>query len=214
MSEPIRLHENGKTVANISLAYRPTAPKRDEVELKFSEQGVAELEALKSHYPTLKACLLPALWLAQREYNGHLCPEALAEVAFRLNRSFAEVEGVATFYTLYNATHKPGKHKIELCTCLSCHVNDAQRIRDYIVKKLGVQHGDTTADGMFTFEEVECLNACDRAVVMQVGDQYHGPIDEAYVDRLLDELRAREDSTVVEMADQVVKVQLRADEVA
>ncbi len=213
MSEPIRLHENGHTVSNIPLANRPTAPKRDEVELRFSEQGVAELEALKSHYPTLKACLLPALWLAQREYGGHLSPEALAEVAFRLHRNFAEVEGVATFYTLYNATHKPGKHKLELCTCLSCHVNDAPKIRDYIVKKLGVKHGETTADGMFTFEEVECLNACDRAVVLQVGDQYHGPLNEAYIDKLVDDLRASEASTVVQMAGEVVKVQLRSGEV-
>lgn len=191
---------------------RPKAPTREDVQLKFSDQGVREIEALTTHYPNLKAAILPALWLAQREYGGYLNGDAIAEVAYRLKRSYAEVEGVATFYSLYNTAHEPGRHKIELCTCLSCHVNGAYDLRDYIVQKLGVRHGETTPDGVFTFEEVECLNACDRAVCMQVGDQYYGPLDEAKVDALLEQLRNTEKSTVVEYANAVVRVQLRAEE--
>ena len=187
---------------------RPRAPRADELTLRFSEQGVADIEALTTHYPEKKACLLPALWLAQREYGGFLDGAAIAEVAYRLGRTYTEVEGVATFYSLYNTAHQPGRHKIELCTCLSCHLNGAFNLRDYIVKKLGVGHGETTEDGMFTFEEVECLNACDRAVVMQVGDQYYGPLDEKSVDELLEKLRQTPDSTVVQYSDAVVKVQL------
>jgi NADH-quinone oxidoreductase subunit E len=182
--------------------------------LRFSEQATAELEALISHYPNLKACILPALWLAQREYEGHLSGEAIAEVAYRLKRSFAEVEGVATFYTMYNTAHKPGKHKIELCACLTCSVNGAFPLRDYIREKLGIGHGETTEDGMFTFEEVECLDACDRAPVIQAGDIYHGPVDAAYFDRLIEELRATDKSNVVQLAESIVKVQLRAGEVS
>lgn len=187
---------------------RPRPPKAEELDLKFSPEGVHELEALKSHYPTLKSCILPGLWLAQREYDGHLSGEAIAEVAYRLGRSIAEVEGVATFYSMYNTAHVPGRHKIELCTCLSCSVNDAYPLRDYIVQKLGVRHGETTEDGMFTFEEVECLNACDRAPVMQVGDTYYGPVDRAFIDSLIDKLRATEESTVVQLADELVKAQV------
>lgn len=191
---------------------RPRPPRADELTLRFSEGAVSELEALKSHYPELKACILPALWMAQREYDGHLSGEAIAEVAFRLNRSYAEIEGVATFYSLYNTAHRPGRHKLELCTCLSCHVNNAWDIRDYLVKKLGIRHGETTADGMFTLEEVECLNACDRAPVMQVGDKYIGPLDTAKVDALLEELRQTQESTVVQYANEVVKCHLRSEE--
>lgn len=191
---------------------RPRPPKADELNLKFSDQAVKELEGLKTHYPTLKACILPALWIAQREYGGFLSGEAIAEVAHRLKRSYAEVEGVATFYTMYNAVHKPGKHKIEVCTCLSCHFNGAFRIRDYVTAKLGIRHGETTEDGMFMLEEVECLNACDRAPLLQVGDKYHGPVDEAYIDNLLDDLRNREESTVVQMADQIVQCHLETSE--
>ncbi len=187
---------------------RPTAPSADELNLRFSEQAISELEALKTHYPTLKACILPALWIAQREYGGFLDGDAIAEVAHRLKRSYAEVQGVATFYTMYNTQHKPGRHKIEVCTCLSCHFNSAYRMRDYITKKLGIKHGETTPDGEFMLEEVECLNACDRAPVIQVGDEYHGPVDEAYIDRLLENLKSSSENTVVRMADQIVQVQL------
>jgi NADH-quinone oxidoreductase subunit E len=187
---------------------RPTAPSADELNLRFSEQAISELEALKTHYPTLKACILPALWIAQREYGGFLDGDAIAEVAHRLKRSYSEVQGVATFYTMYNTQHRPGRHKIEVCTCLSCHFNSAYRMRDYITKKLGIKHGETTPDGEFMLEEVECLNACDRAPVIQVGDQYHGPVDEAYIDRLLENLKSSSENTVVRMADQIVQVQL------
>lgn len=195
-----------------SVNERPRPPREEDLSLKFSEGAVSELEALKGHYPELKACILPALWIAQREYGGHLSGEAIAEVAFRLKRSYAEIEGVATFYSLYNTAHQPGRHKIELCTCLSCHVNNTWEIRDHIVRKLGIRHGETSADGMFTFEEVECLNACDRAPVMQVGDQYYGPLDIQQVDALLEKLRNTEESTVVQYSNEVVKVHLRSEE--
>jgi NADH-quinone oxidoreductase E subunit len=191
---------------------RPRPPKRDEIELRFSQNALNELAALRTHYPEEKACILPALWIAQREYGGYLSGEALAEVAFHLNRSYAEIEGVATFYTMYNTAHKPGKHKIEVCTCLSCHVGGAYRIWDHLKSKLGIGHGETTADGMFTLEEVECLDACDRAPVLQVGDQYIGPVSESDVDRLIDELKNTSESTVVQMADSIVQTHLRDTE--
>ena len=191
---------------------RPRPPRAEELNLQFSEAAIQELEALKTHYPETKACILPALWMAQREYGGHLSGEAIAEVAYRLNRSYAEIEGVATFYSLYNTAHQPGRHKLELCTCLSCHVNGTWELRDYLVSKLGIRHGETTEDGMFTLEEVECLNACDRAPVMQVGDQYYGPLDTAQIDALLEKLRNTEESTVVQYSDEVVNVHLRKEE--
>lgn len=192
------------------LNQRPRIPALEEVVLRFSEQGVQELEEIKSHYPDLKSCILPCLWIAQREYGGFLDGAAIAEVAYRLQRSYAEIEGVATFYTMYNTAHRPGKHKIELCTCLSCHLCGTYRLRDYIKQKLGIGHGETTEDGLFMVEEVECLDACDRAPVIQIGDEYHGPVDETYFDKLIEDLRNRPDSTVVKMADEIVKVHLRS----
>lgn len=191
---------------------RPHTPTPGELELRFSEAAIAELSAMVSHYPEPKACILPGLWLAQREYGGFLSGPAIAEVAHRLGRAYAEVEGVATFYSLYNTAHRPGRHKIELCTCLSCHVNGTWDLRDFVKRKLGIGHGETTDDGLFTFEEVECLNACDRAPVVQVADQYYGPMDERGLDALIEQLRTTEESTVVQYAKAVVDVHLREEE--
>lgn len=180
--------------------------------LRFSPKAVAELESLKTHYPNLKACILPALWIAQREYGGYLPPEAIAEVAFRLKRTPAEVQGVATFYSMYNTEHKPGRHMIEVCTCLTCHVCGASGIVSLLERKLGIKLGETTPDGMFTLHGVECLNACDRAPVVQVGDEYHGPMDEAKIDALLERLRNEPESKVVQLADEIVQVHLKEEE--
>jgi NADH-quinone oxidoreductase E subunit len=191
---------------------RPAPPKPEELTLRFSAKAIAEVEALTGHYPDLKSLILPVLWIAQREYGGALGGEAIAEVAYRLKRSYAEIEGVATFYSMYNTEHKPGKHKIEVCTCLTCAVCGAYGIMDYLKKKLGVEDKETTADGMFTLEEVECLDACDRAPVLQIGDQYVGPVDEKAIDALLEKLRNTTESTVIKMADEIVQSHLSATE--
>lgn len=193
---------------------RPKPPKPEDLNLRFSEKAIAELAALETHYPERKACILPALWIAQREYGGYLSGEAIAEVAHRLGRSYAEIEGVATFYSMYNTAHAVGRHMIEVCTCLSCQVCGAYPVADYLKAKLGVDFGETTADGVFTLHEVECLNACDRAPLIQVGDEYHGPVDEAYLDRLIDRLRGESASSVVKLADEIVQVHLKATEKA
>lgn len=185
-----------------------------ELTLRWSDSAIAELEALKTHYPNLKACILPALWISQREYGGTMTPEAIAEVAHRLKRSAAEVEGVATFYSMYNTGHHVGKHMIEICTCLSCQICGGYRVLDLFEKKLGIKVGETTPDGQITLHEVECLNACDRAPVVQVGDQYHGPVDEAYIDRLISDLKANKESTVTQLANSIVKAQIGEREIS
>jgi NADH-quinone oxidoreductase subunit E len=133
-------------------------------------------------------------------------------MADTFGRSYAEIEGVATFYSMYNTAHAVGRHMIEVCTCLTCQVCGAYPVAEYLKKKLGVNFGETTSDGVFTLHEVECLNACDRAPLLQVGNEYHGPVDEAYLDKLIDRLRSESGSTVVKLADEIVQVQLQATE--
>lgn len=192
--------------------FRPKAPRPEDLKLRFSDLAIAELEAMLGHYPDKKSCILPGLWIAQREYGGYLNGDAIAEVAFRLERSYAEVEGVATFYSMYNTKHEVGQHMLEVCTCLTCQVCGAYPIAEYLKKKLGVDFGETTPDGVFTLHEVECLNACDRAPLIQVGDQYYGPVNEKMLDELLDKLRASDGSTVVKLADEIVQVHIGAAE--
>src|SRR5438552_14857226 len=106
-------------------------------EIRFSEQAIAELEEIASHYPERKAACLPALWIAQREYGGYLTPAAIEEVASRLGMSYAEVEGVATFYTMYNLRPR-GRHHLEVCTCLTCAVMGAYDVMHTLEHALGI----------------------------------------------------------------------------
>lgn len=192
--------------------HKAPIPREKNITFKFSEKAIKELNSIITHYPNKKAAMLPALWMAQREYGGVITGEAIMEVAHYLGRSAAEVEGVATFYSMYNVGHAVGKHKIEVCTCLTCQVCDGYQILDYLQKKLNIKTGETTADGLFTLEEVECLNACDRAPLLQVGDQYHGPMTPETIDELLQFLKQKQESTVVQMADEIVKAHLSEKE--
>ncbi len=202
MSEAIRLSEYPR-VRRINEKEPPT--------LRFSERAVQELERIKRHYPNKRAAMLPALWIAQREYGGYLPEEALMEVAYRLGTSYAVVEGVASFYTMYNK-RPVGRVTLEVCTNLTCSICGGYELLHYLEQKLGIKVGETTPDGQFTLVEVECLNDCGNAPVMQVGNRYFGRLTPEKVDALLEELKQSDEHTVVQMADTVVQVHLSQSE--
>src|SRR5579862_1031286 len=152
----------------------------------FSEQAIAELDEILSHYPERRAAMLPALWIAQREYGGFLTPAAILEVADRLGRPHAEVEGVATFYTMYNFRPR-GRHHLEVCTCLTCSVVGAYDVVHKLEETLGCHVGETTSDGEFTLSEVECLDWCSAGTVVQVGDRYFTNVHADNVTGLIDD---------------------------
>jgi NADH-quinone oxidoreductase E subunit len=174
---------------------------------RFSEQAIAELNEIVSHYPEKRAAMLPALWIAQREYGGFLPPEALQEVAELLERPRVEVEAVASFYTMYNF-RKRGKHHLEICTCLTCACVGAYDVVRKLEDLLGIHLGDTTKDGEFTLSEVECLDWCGAGTVVQVGDKYFGNITRDNVGQLIDDLKKTENHTPEKLADAITKVQL------
>ena len=176
-------------------------------EIRFSENAIAELNEIATHYPERKAACLPALWIAQREYGGYLTPSAIQEVADNLGLSFAEVEGVASFYTMYNL-RKRGRHHLEVCTCLTCAVLGAYDVVHTLEHELGITVGQTTSDGEFTLSEAECLDFCGAATVMQVGDKYFTQLTPANVMELIARLRGSEDYTPARLADAIVKVHL------
>jgi NADH-quinone oxidoreductase subunit E len=156
------------------------------VSVVFSETGRAEFERLLTRYPDRRAVILPALHLAQREF-GCVSDEAIAYIAGLVNTSPAEIEGVATFYTMYN--RKPvGKYHVQICRNISCSLLGAEHLIEHVSKKLGVRPGETTPDGKFTLAKVECLGSCGTAPVMQVNDEYHENLTVESIDRILDQL--------------------------
>ncbi|HEX7522595.1 MAG TPA: NADH-quinone oxidoreductase subunit NuoE [Candidatus Deferrimicrobium sp.] len=152
----------------------------------FSETGCAEFERLLTRYPDRKAVILPALHLAQKEF-GYVSDEAIAYIAGLVGTSSSEIEGVATFYTMYN--RKPvGKYHVQICRNISCSLLGAEHLIEHVSKKLGVRPGETTPDGKFTLTKVECLGSCGTAPVMQVNDEYHENLTVESIDRILDQL--------------------------
>jgi NADH-quinone oxidoreductase subunit E len=151
---------------------------------RFDAKIKARLDELISRYPTKKAALLPALWVAQEVYEGVLTPSAMEEVALHLDLPPAEVAGVATFYTMYNKEPR-GRHAIEICHNVSCMVLGAEELIAHCEKKLGVAAGETTPDGLFTLARVECLGACCNAPAVQVGGKYYENVTHDQMDTLL-----------------------------
>lgn len=170
---------------------------------RFSSQAIAELDRIVSHYPDPKSAVLPALWLAQREYGGWLTPDAIREVSDRLDRPTIEVEGVATFYTMYNHVVR-GRHHLEVCTCLTCGCQGAYDVYHALGERLGVGPNEVTPDGEFSYGEAECLNWCAEPTVIQVGEKYYVGVTPASVGALLDELRKRSDLTPTSLAADIV----------
>lgn len=155
--------------------------------LKLSPAGQEKYQRLLTMYPTKASLCLPLLDLAQEEL-GAVTHEVIAEVATALNLSETYVQGVATFYTMFH--DKPrGRYHIQFCRNLSCMLCGAEDLYSYISKKLGISNGETTADGKFSLEQVECLAACDLAPMMQINADYHGPLTPAKVDEILASLK-------------------------
>jgi NADH-quinone oxidoreductase subunit E len=154
----------------------------------FPPEARARIEKILTRYPTKQAALLPVLWVAQETW-GWISKEAAEEVAKILGLSPAHVDGVLTFYTMYNL-RPVGKNLLQFCTSISCHLAGAERLMERCRKRLGVELEETTPDGKFTVVEVECIAGCDRAPSMMVNDTYHEPMDEKKLDALLDKLSA------------------------
>jgi NADH:ubiquinone oxidoreductase subunit E len=139
---------------------------------RFSEAALAEYREILTRYPTRRAALMPTLWLAQREF-GWLSDPVQRYVAELMELPLAWVTSVTSFYTMYWKT-PPGRWHLQLCRNLPCALRGAGELRGLIHDTLGLCDGQTTADGKFSFEEVECLASCGtsvRALLARLADE-------------------------------------------
>ncbi len=155
---------------------------------RLTPDNVALAQEIIGRYPRSKSALIPLLHLAQ-EQDGWLTEEAMAHVAELLDLTPAEVLGTASFYEMFKR-EPVGRYKIDICTNISCQLLGAWELLEHAEHRLGVHAGGTTADGLFTLEDVECIAACTEAPCLQVNYRYFHRITHAEFDGLVDGLRS------------------------
>lgn len=154
----------------------------------LAEKLKPQCEALIAQYEQKRSALLPMMHLFQ-EHEGYVSQNAMRLAAEMLDVTPAVVESTVSFYTLF--FRKPvGKYVLQVCRGLMCELNGADEIMAYFRKKLGVGHLETTADGTFSYEEVECLAACDRPTCMQVNLEFFYDLTPAVIDDMIEAMRA------------------------
>ncbi len=146
-----------------------------------------EAKALMARYEDPRSAMLQIIWRFQAE-EGYVSAEAMKQTAEWIGVPLAVVESTVSFYTLL--FRKPvGKYMLQVCRNLSCSINGAEDIMAYFREQLGIGHLETTADGLFSYEEVECLAACDRAPCMQVNLDFVYDLTPKMVDDMLAAIR-------------------------
>jgi NADH-quinone oxidoreductase subunit E len=160
-------------------------PKAEVFALSAEER--AEIEHEMGHYEDPRAASIEALKIVQRHW-GWVPDGAIAAIGEVLGIPAADVEGVATFYNLI--FRRPvGRNVIKVCDSVSCFLTGCESVRERISRHLGIQPGETTADGRYTLLPICCLGACDRGPVLMVNDDTHFNVAPAAVPQLLESYR-------------------------
>ena len=153
----------------------------------FSPELAARFDKLVTIYPLRRSALVPMLLYAQDE-KGYLSEEVIAEVAARVGVTELDVRNVASYYSLLRM-HPVGKYHVQVCTNISCMLRGANEVFAHCKKTLGIENKQTTADGMFSLEEVECIGACSWGPAAQVNYDFYENLTPEELDRVLEQYR-------------------------
>jgi NADH-quinone oxidoreductase subunit E len=155
----------------------------------LTPESRAEIDTWVAKYPAdrKQSAVMAALRIAQDQNGGWLSTDLIDAVAEYLQMETIAVYEVATFYSMYEL-EPVGRHKIAICTNISCLLRGSDDIVAHLEKRLGIKLGETTADGRFTLKEVECLGACVGAPMCQIGRQYHELLTPEKLDAIVDQL--------------------------
>ncbi len=148
------------------ISTRGSAARREP--LTLSDAAERRAQEIVAQYPQKRSAVMPLLYIAQEE-TKYITQQAVDWVASKLDMPPVQVWEVATFYTMYYK--KPvGKYHIQICRTLPCALRGARKVSEFFHKRLGVKPGEVTADGVWSFEEVECLGSCGTAPMCQIND--------------------------------------------
>lgn len=155
--------------------------------LDESGMDITLLEPCLEKYADVEGSLITILQTAQDIY-GYLPIDLLAYIACRTGVKPAKVLGVVTFYTQFR-TKPVGKNLILICQGTACHVNGSARIEEAVRSHLGIEEGEISEDGLFTYNNVACLGCCSLAPAMMIGDRVYGNLDKAKTVKILDSVK-------------------------
>ena len=140
-----------------------------------------------ARYPVKRSAIVPLLMFGQDEI-GYVSDELVEEIARRVEVGPIEVIEDIGYYSMLH--RKPiGKYNFQVCTNISCLLRGGEEILDHCSKRLGIGHKQTTPDGLFSLEEVECLGACCGAPAMQVNYGYYEDLTAEKIDQLIEQLK-------------------------
>ncbi len=172
--------------------------------LKVSPEAQKRADEIVRQYPQKRSAVMPLLYIAQ-EHTKYVTQAAVEWVAAQLEMPPVQVWEVATFYTMYYK--KPvGQYHVQVCRTLPCALRGARKVSEYFHQKLGVRPGEVTKDGMWSFEEVECLGSCGTAPMCQINDVFF----ENLTDEKLDQIVARIEKEKPDLRYSTVKDELGA----
>src|ERR1700694_2881791 len=156
--------------------------------LQMSPGLTARFERLQSAYPVKRSALIPMLMYAQDEF-GYISDEMIAEIARRLELHTVQVEETLEYYSMLH--RKPmGKYHVQVCTNIACMLRGGNELLDRAKKRLEIGHKESTDDGVFSLEEVECIGACTGAPAMQVNYDFYENLTLLKFDRIIEDLDA------------------------
>lgn len=161
----------------------------------ISDALKARMAEAVARYPLARSAMLPCLHLAQDEI-GYVSDEAILAVAEAIGAKPDEVESVVTFYSMYHQAPQ-GRQVIKVCTSVSCYLMGCDEVMRRLEQGLGIKRGETTPDGRFTLEGVECLAACGMAPALQVNGEFVEQVTPHTADTLLAHLKAGGDMASV-----------------
>lgn len=155
----------------------------------ISEASLEQIDHWTKKYPDAQrqSAVLPALLIVQKQHGGYLTNELIEAVADYLRMPHIAAYEVASFYTMYEL-EPIGKHKISICTNISCMLRGADEMVRHLEQRCQVRLGQTSVDGKYTLREVECMGACTNAPMLEVNEQYHEKLTKEKIDQILAEL--------------------------
>src|SRR6267154_287971 len=172
---------NAKIESNLKVPNLTDMPISEHLDKFFTEK--------MKEYPTKRGFLVPMLLYTQDEL-GYLSDEAISHLAKKTELTELEVRNVISYYSLLH-TKPMGKYHVQVCTNISCMLRGGEEILDHCKSKLGIGHKQTTADGTFSLEEVECIGACSWAPAVQVNYDFHENLTNDKIDKVLDQYRSK-----------------------